>query len=355
MSEAVERFALVLKFAGEHRLTDVVFKAGAKPFYRRVCQLIARPQEDAFSQEALAAIAENLMSGEQMTRFNSGAEITLSYPLIGAGRFRVHIFRQRGTLGLSVRVHPGRPRSFRELALPSAWQPFVAQQGGLLVVASGAGHGRTTTLGAMVQLLNETAPARRIVTVGQTIELAHVDATGWTAQRGLGVDAPDWSAAINGAISQGADVLALDDPEGCRAWELAVDAAERGMLVIATVGARDAGTALGRIVGSVAAVDEPRFRRRLAAALLGVTEQSQVPSTDGSRSVVAWGLLTMEPRAYAILRDGHDPAGLYDIMHSRALGMSTADQALSALVASGAIRSDIALAYATRPQALQAH
>ena len=353
MSEAIERFGLVLKFAGEHRVSDVLFKAGSKPYFKRVAQLISRPQGTAFSQEDLAQVAQHLMSAEQMGRFNSGAEVRLVHPVVGAGRFRIHIFRQRASIGLAVRAHPGRLRSARDLGLPAPWLQLCARQSGLLLVCSGAGHGRSTSLAALTGALNDGAPPRRIVTVGDCIEIGLSDSAGWTAQRAIGVDAPTWEAAVRGAMQQGADVIALDDPHGAEAWRSAVDAAERGVLVLATVAARDVATGVGKVLAELPVADEPRFRRRLAPVLAGATEQRMVPSADGSRSVVAFGHYLTEARGFGLIRDGHDVSALYDIMHSRAGGMMTADQGLAGLVGSGATKAEIALANAVRPQALQ--
>ncbi len=353
MTDAIERFGHVLKFAGEHRLADVLFKADSKPYYRRLGQLIARPQEQAFNQEDLAAVAEHLMTGEQMGRFNSGSEVTLLYPLVGVGRFRIHIFRQRASLGLAVRVHPGRSRTFRELGLPPAWSQLCGRQQGLVLVCSGSGHGRTSTLGAMVGLLNEVTPARRIIIVGVTSEVALSDKVAWTAQRSIGIDAASWPAAVRGAIAQGADIIALDDVPGGETWRLAIDAAERGVLVLATVPAVDVSTAVSKLLASVSPEREAAARRRLASVLVGATEQRLVPTAEGNRIAAACGLFKSEPRAMELIREGHDPAGLYDIIHSRAQGMVTVDQALGALAANGTIKPETAMANAVRPQSLQ--
>ena len=352
-AEALERFGLVLKFAGEHRLTDVLFKAGARPYYRRIGQLIARPQEKEFSQENLAAIAQELMTGEQMARFNNGSEVTLVYPLIGAGRFRVHIFRQRASIGLAVRAQPGRPRTFRELGLPPAWTHLCSRQTGLVLITSGADQGRTTTMGAMVGVLNEATPARRIVTVGNSIELAWSDKTAWTAQRAIGIDAPNWPSAVKGVIAQGADVIALVDVDDAETWQLAIDAAERGILVLATVAARDVGTAIEKILATVSPDRVATVRRRFAQVFVGATEQRLVQSAEGNRISIACGQLLLESRSFALIRDGHDLSGIYDIMHTRAQGMMTADQALGALMASGSIKAEVAVANAVRPHTLQ--
>jgi Tfp pilus assembly pilus retraction ATPase PilT len=353
MSDAIERFGLVLKFAGEHRLSDVLFKADSKPYYRRVGSLIARPQEQVFTQEDLAAVAQHVMAGEQMARFNAGREITLIHPLVGAGRFRIHVFRQRASIGLSVRVHPGRARPLRDLGLPAAWSQLCGRHGALVLVVGGAGQGRTTTLGALVAALNEATPARRIVTVGNCIELSHVDKSGWTAQRTIGVDAPDWPAGVRGAMAQGADVMALDDMIDGDSWLAAIEAAERGVTVIATVAARDVGTAVGQVLARIPVDKQVMARRRLAPVLVGATEQHLVPTPEGTKVAVACGLYTTESRGYALIRDGHDPTGLYEIMHSRAQGMMTADQSLAVLVGNGTIKAETALAYAARPKALR--
>ncbi|GEM_PF-2281332 len=352
MSDAFERFGLVLRFAGEHRLTDVLFKAGARPFYGRTGQLISRPQDPTFEVEELTKIAEKLMSGEQMARFNAGAEITLSYPLVGAGRFRVHIFRQRASVGLSVRVHPGRARGVRDLGLPQHVTGFCARSHGVVIVSSPAGHGRTTTIGALLDLLNSASPSRRIVSIGAANDVALSDKTGWTCQRAIGVDASSWVSAVRGAIAQGADVLAVDEVPDADTLDAALDAAERGTLVFLGVGARDMAGAIRKLLARLPADREPGIRRRLSAVFIGGIEQTLAIAPDGTKLVPACGILVAESQTVQWIRDGHDPAGVYEVMHTRGAGMQTRDQHLAELVAAGKIKPDVAMMHAIRPQAL---
>jgi len=352
MSDAFDRFSLVLRFAGEHKLTDVLFKAGTRPFYRRAGQLISRPQEQAFTQEDLASIAERVMNGEQMGRFNKGSEVTAVLPVVGVGRFRVHVFRQRATIGLSVRVHPGRARTAREIGLPAGATALCGRHAGLVVISSAAGGGRTTTLTAMAELLNAASPARRIVTIGAAIEIALTDKSAWTCQRAIGTDAPAWDAAVRGAIAQGCDVLALDDVPDLDTLLAAIDAAERGVLVLMAVANRDIGAAMRRLMALVPADRAASLRQRLVGVLGGGVESTLVPTIDGGKQVPAFGVWVIEPRAYQLLRDGHDPAAIYDIMHSRASAMQTSDQHLAELYAAGTISGEAAMAMAVRPQAL---
>ena len=352
MSESFDRFGQVLQFAGEHKLTDVLFKRATRPFYRRAGQLISRPQEQPFSEEDLAAVAERVMSVKQLARFNAGEEVTAVLPVVGVGRFRVHVFRQRGSIGLAVRVHPGRARLVRDIGLPPAALQLCGRSNGIVLLCSGAGDGRTSTAAALTEMLNGATPARRIVTIGAATEISVADKSAWTCQRDVDIDSTSWAAAVRGAIAQGCDVLMLDDVPDTETLMLAIDVAERGGLVLAAIAARDVAAALRKLLAAVPTEIAHGVRNRLVTVLAGAIEQRLVPTTDNLQQVAAFGVWLMEPRVYALIRDGHDAAALYDTMHSRAAGMCTADQHLAELYAAGTIAGDAALAAAIRPQAL---
>jgi twitching motility protein PilT len=356
MSDAVERFEAVLRFAAERQISDVHLKAGQRPLYRRVGLLISRREEPSFDDHALGAVATRLLDAGQAAALDRNVAVTTIYPLVGVGRFRVHVSRQRGGIALAVRVLPPRPPLLRELRLPPAVASFCAVECGLVLLVAGRGQGRSTTAAALVDAINTTSTkARQIATIEAQTEVLFDDKLAWIVQRAVGRDCVSVASAVGDALAADADVLVIDDLADADAVFAAVSAAEAGKLVFAGVTAVDVAAGLRRVEGLVAAEALPQLRARLAPLLLGAVSQRLVPAADGQRRLPAAEVLLACPQLYSVVRAGHDPGALYDLMAaSTAAGMQTVDQSLHDMIKARAVTPEIAVAYATRPQELTA-
>ncbi len=355
MSDAVERFGTVLRFATERKISDVHLKAGQRPLYRRSGRLISRREEPAFDEASLTEVASQLFTAPEAQAFNAGAEVTASYGLVGAGRFRVHVFRQRGTISLAVRVLPARAPTVRELHLPAAVASLVNAESGLVLVVSGAGQGRSATLAAMIDAVNTASQTtRHVVTVESPVEVLFDDKLAWISQREVGVDCDAHASGVLGASKQDADIITVDAVPDVATWEAILRAAEAGTLVVAAVQATDLAQAF-RYLGGLASDDrQVSLRSRLAALFLGAVSTKLVLASDGKTRYPASEVLMANDVVYTLLRDGHDPAALYDVMHqNQPSGMQTVDQSLHDMLGASVINGDIALAHAMRPGELQ--
>lgn len=355
MSEVIEKFGTVLRFAAERRLTDVHFKAGQRPLYRRSGRLISRREEAIFDEAALTEIAGSLFNAMQAQEFNAGAEITTPYGLVGAGRFRVHVFRQRGTISLAVRVLPPRASTVRELHLPQAVSSLANAESGLVLVCSGSGHGRSASLAAIVDAINTASQiTRHVATVESTVEVLFEDKLAWISQREVGVDCNDYVSGVLGAVSQDADVIVVDDLPDGPTWDAVLRAAESGCLVVAAVRAMDVAQMFRVLHGLPASERQASFRARLAGLFLGALSTKLIVATDGKTRYPASEVLMANDVVYTLLRDGHDPAALYDVMHQhQPQGMQTIDQSLHDMLNANVVSSEIAMVHAMRPSELQ--
>lgn len=356
MSDSVERFEGILRFAAERQISDVHIKAGQRPLYRRIGRLISRREEPSFDADALTEVAQRVLTPEEAGAFNKGISQTSTYGLIGVGRFRVHVSRQRGGIAIAVRVLPSRPPVLRELRLPPPVASLCNVEAGLVLLVGGRGEGRTTTAAAMIDAINTTsAQARQIATIERPVEINFDDKLAWIVQRGVDVDCPSAAAGVRDALDSDADVIVIHEVEDAATLEAALAGAEAGKLVIAGVNAVDIAAALRRLEALVGADALPQMRARLAPQLVGAVSQRLIISADGQRMLPAVEILLSSPQVYQIIRGGHDPAALYDIMAaSSTVGMQTIDQSLHDMIKARAVAPDAAMPYAMRPQELTA-
>lgn len=271
-------------------------------------------------------------------RIEGAGERVLAYDAGSVGRFRVTVYRQRGSLALVLRSVPRHVPTLDELGLPPAVTALLEHERGLVVVTGGVAQGKTTTLAAMVGHVNATA-ARNLITLEDPIELLHEDARASVSQREVGADVASLAVGLRAALRQDPDLVAvsaLDDGETLAA---ALDVTEAGRLVIGGLTAVDARRAVTRLLGRGAVGD----RERLAEALLGVVAQRLVPKRDGSGLVLAAEILVITPAVREALRRAATSGGAPDpevehfLKEGAAHGMQTFDAHLHRLAAQGVI------------------
>lgn len=271
-------------------------------------------------------------------RVEGAGERVLAYEAGSVGRFRVTIYRQRGSLSLVLRSVPRKVPTLDDLGLPAAVKALVDQGRGLVVVAGGAAQGRTTTLAAMVGHLNETA-ARHLISLEDPIEFVHEDARASVSQREVGADVASLAVGLRAALRQDPDLIAVSSLDGDETLGAALDVAEAGRLVVGGLTAPDARRAVSRLFGRAAAGD----RERIAEALGGVLAQRLVPKRDGSGFCLAVELLVVTPTVREALRRAAASGGPLDpdiehfLKEGAAHGMQTFDAHLGRLAAQGVI------------------
>lgn len=347
--DASARFEKILRFAAERQISDIHLKAGQRPLYRRAGVLITRREEVPFIEGEMAEIAQGVLSPNQAKTFNTGADVTCIWGVVGSGRFRIRLYRQRQSVALAVRVLAARPTPLRDLRLPAAVAGFCAARDGLVLLCGAPGSGRSTTMLSLIDAINTASgAARHVVTLEKPIEVHVEDKLAFVSQREIGLDTPSWSAGLHGATSHDVDVIALAEIADPASLKLAITAAEAGILVFACVPAADIARAVRRLLGMVDAESAIGLRRRLAGVLLGATSQRLVPGADANKRFPAVELLVANEHSYQILYNGDDPAALYDVMHSRAGGMQTVDQSLAEMVRSQVVKAEVAAQYAIR-------
>ncbi|MGH2787132.1 MAG: type IV pilus twitching motility protein PilT [Actinomycetota bacterium] len=341
-----------LRYTVEMKGSDLHIKPGGPP-YVRINGHLERTEFPLMSAADCERSAMELLSDELVQIFKMNGEVDFAYSERGLGRFRVNIFRQRGTVGMACRrVLPGSP-SFDSLGLPPVVQTLADEHRGLILVTGPTSSGKTTTTGAMVNYINSTR-ACHILTIEDPIEILHSDRLAIVSQREIGHDTRDFAAALRAAMRQDPDVIfvgEIRDPETVKA---ALQAAETGHLVISTLHTTDVAETVNRIIDFFPPHMQNQIRVSLSSALKGVVSQRLLPRKDGRGRVPAVEVLVMNGRVRDLILNAEQTHMIRDIVEESGFyGMQTFDQALLALYRSGLVDLTAAMAAATNQHDFQ--
>jgi twitching motility protein PilT len=335
----------LLRLAIDERASDVHVKVGARPFLR-VDGALRETQLDVIEAADTEGVVDRLLVPSRAESFRETADADVVYGTPGLGRFRVSVFRQRGQVGLVLRrIVPGVP-GLDALGLPPAALGLASAPSGLVLVSGLAGSGRTTTLAAMVDHVNEHE-ARHIVTVEDPVEVVHADKKSIVNQREVGTDTPSYRDALERVLRRDPDVVATGALPDAESALCALEVADAGGLVFAVglaVGAVDAVT---RLVGMFPPERQAAVRTLLARTLRGVLCQRLVPRAGGRGRVPAVEVLvTNGPVAEALLNADRSSRLDALVADGEFWGMQTFDQSIAALYRRGLVEREAALANA---------
>ena len=332
-------------------ISDLVFSPGRPPQVERFGELVTVPvaQLPMLRAEDTAALARDLIN-ENETYLRALAEqgaSDLSYVLPDRCRFRVNVFRQRGSFAIVMRVIASKIPSFQELGLPAAMADVAKLKNGIVLVTGPTGSGKSSTLAAVIDMINETR-AEHILTIEDPVEFMHSHKKGTVHQRELHTDTPTFALALRAALRQAPKVILVGEMRDRETIEIALTAAETGHLVFSTLHTIDASKTVERIVGTFEVSDQQAVRGRLAASFRYFISQRLIPKKEGGRMAIIEMLkATMRTREY-IENGEKEGKSLLDAMRDGGLdGMQYFDGELEKLVRAGTISMSTALLYAT--------
>ena len=332
-------------------ISDLIFSPGRPPQVERYGELVEVKIDGlpTLRNEDTAAVASDLIRGNEVvlrTLKDSGST-DLSYVVPDRCRFRVNIFRQRGTFAIVMRVIASRIPSIQELGLPAAMEDVAKLKNGIVLVTGPTGSGKSSTLAAIIDLIN-TSRAEHILTIEDPIEFLHSHKKGTVHQRELHADTPTFALALRAALRQAPKVILVGEMRDRETIEIALTAAETGHLVFSTLHTIDASKTVERIVGTFEVSDQQAVRGRLAASFRYFISQRLIPKKEGGRMAIIEMLkATMRTREY-IENGEKEGKSLLDAMRDGGLdGMQYFDGELEKLVRAGTISVSTALLYAT--------
>jgi len=340
----------IIKAAIDRGASDLHIKAG-DVFRARIDGKLVPLTKQRLTPEQTRAIALRLMPNEDdRGRLDKLHEYDCSWGVPGVGRFRVNILRQRSSFMIVMRVIPFDIPTFESLKLPSVLTTIAAAERGMILVAGVTGSGKSSTMAAILNHINQTNQ-KHVVTLENPIEFLHRDINSSITQREIGVDTDDFRAGLRAALRQDPDVILIGEMRDVETLDTAMKAAETGHLVISTLPTPDAVTTVSRVLAMFPPEEQEIARLRLAETLQAVVAQRLLPRADGHGRAAAVEVLICTAAARDIIRDAGRAAELYDYIREAGeqYGMQTFDQHLMDLVGDEVITYETALAAATRP------
>ena len=352
----VASFHKLLTFGVERGVSDIHFEAGYPPHYRLGGELLGAIKVAPLRPVDTEEIAKHILDGRsQAIDFSrSFRELDVSYSLPGSGRFRASIFRQRGSVGVVLRIIPIKVKGFADLNLPKTLGEITESRRGLVLVTGATGNGKTTTIAAMIKHLNETRRAH-IVTIEDPIEYLFDPGKCMIIQRELGSDTASFKDALDAAMRQDPDVIMLGEVRERETAETCLKAAETGHLVISAIHTPDAVATVQRYVGFFAANEQDYARERLADALQAIVSLRLLVSKDKGSRVPAVEILRVTRTVREHIRQPGRLGEVTELMRKgRDLyGMQLFDQHLLELVTGGKITLETAIYASSNPEELE--
>jgi len=329
----------IIKAAIDRGASDLHIKAG-DVFRARIDGKLVPLTKQRLTPEQTRAIALRLMPNEEdRGRLDKLHEYDCSWGVPGVGRFRVNILRQRSSFMIVMRVIPFDIPTFESLKLPSVLATIAAAERGMILVAGITGSGKSSTMAAILNHINQTNQ-KHVVTLENPIEFLHRD-----------INSNDFQAGLRAALRQDPDVILIGEMRDLETVDTAMKAAETGHLVISTLPTPDAVTTVSRVLAMFPPEEQEIARLRLAETLQAVVAQRLLPRADGHGRAAAVEVLICTAAARDIIRDPGRAAELHDYIReaSEQYGMQTFDQHLMDLVGEEVITYETALAAATKP------
>ncbi|RMH55491.1 MAG: PilT/PilU family type 4a pilus ATPase [Candidatus Hydrogenedentota bacterium] len=343
-----EELRSILETAAQLQASDIHFHVGSPPIVRIAGELRTLENFEKLTPDKISAMALEVIRPNQRQEFEEGEEIDTSFPVPGVGRFRVNVFRQRGTNGMVLRRVNTTILGYQELGLPPAVEYLTRFHTGLILVVGMTGSGKSTTLAAMIDIINENRRCH-IVTLEDPIEYLYHDKNSIVTQREIGQDTKDFAKALRSAMRQDPDVILIGEMRDEETIRSAITAAETGHLVMSTLHTTTAPQTVKRILEYFSEEQQTVIRQQLAFHLRGVIAQRLVPRLDGTGMLPAVEVMLMNALVRKMIVE--DKIGLLkSVIHAAANeGMQTFDQHLVSLYNAGLISFEAGQAACSNP------
>jgi twitching motility protein PilT len=348
--DTAQLIAAMLK-AREH-VSDLIFSPGRAPQIEISGQLVELKFKglERLTPQDTQWLAEDLMDKNEhaIGKLDRDGSADLSYGVAGVGRFRVNIFRQRGSIAIVMRVIPDTIPGFEELHLPPQLKEIVQMKNGIVLVTGPTGSGKSSTLAAIIDMMN-TEKANHILTIEDPIEFLHKHKKATIHQRELHSDTPTFALALRGALRQAPKVILVGEMRDRETIEIALEAAETGHLVMSTLHTIDAAKTIERIVGAFPLADQLAIRNRFSKAFRCIVSQRLIPRKDGKGRIAAIEILksTMRTRDYVEKGEAEGKSLLDAMRDGDTEGMQHFDGEIDKLIRTGVVDFETGLLFSS--------
>ncbi len=333
-------------------VSDLHLKANEPPMIRMLGKLHPIGTNN-LRVEDVDAIVASLINDEQKTRLKEDGDVDIAMDIEGQGRLRINIYRQRNTYAISIRIISGEAKTFDQLSLPKeTLERLCSSQRGIILVSGVTGAGKTTTLNALVNYMNENF-SFNIITLEDPIEFIHKRKKCSISQREVGRDVNSFSEGLQNILRQDPDIIVIGEMMSNETFRSAIEAASSGHLVLGTVHSNDALDAVDRIVNTFSFNEQAYARMQLTNVITAVISQRMIPDKNSNTCFPATEIMLGTSQIKKLLLANSAPEIKFLIEKSSAFGMHTFDQDLLRLFVEGKISPNDAMAYASNPNDLR--
>jgi twitching motility protein PilT len=331
--------------AVEDKAADIFWKAGSPPAMRLSSNIVQLDLKPLTAQQMEEIFVYSLMTEEQREKFAKRPDLDTALEIPGVIRFRVNIYKQRGALASVMRLIPLEIPTLAELALPEVLGTLVHHKAGLVLVTGPTGSGKSTTLAALIDLLNSNKRIN-IITVEDPIEFAHKDKLAFISQREIGLDTSNFGDGLRAALRQAPDVILVGEMRDMETFSVAMTAAETGHLVFSTTHTNNAAETVERIVNMFPPHEKPQICLRLSMTLRGILSQKLPARQDGKGRVCAIEVMINTPTIAKLIEEGRAGSIHAAITEGSYWGMQSMNMSLLDHYKNGFITEPTAIAYA---------
>jgi twitching motility protein PilT len=345
-------FADLLLEVIERNASDLHLAAGTHPTVRTRGRL--QPLEDypVMTTEMTREIVYGILTNDQRQRLETDWQLDFAYSIPGRARFRVNAYYQRTAIGAAFRLIPFSIKTVDELGLPTVMHELATKPRGFVLVTGPTGSGKSTSLAAVINEINETRE-EHIMTIEDPIEFLHSHKKCIVNQREIGSDAQSFAMGLKAALRQDPDVILVGEMRDLETIHTALTAAETGHLVFATLHTQDTPQTIDRIIDVFPPSQQQQVRVQLAVALQGIVTQQLLPTADGAGRIAACEVLLATPAIRNLIREGKTHQIYSSLQTGGSLGMQTMDAALATLVRAGKITQRLAESRSSTPEELR--
>ena len=341
----------LLKYMVQQNASDLHLTTNSKPMYRLHGDVQPIPGYHTLSTVEVDRLVKEILDPDRLEEFEIHKELNVSYAIPNVGRFRVNVFKQRGSTAAVIRYIPNDIVPLDDLKMPAVMSEFADYPRGLVLITGPTGSGKSTTLAAIIDRIN-TNRSDHIITIEDPIEFVHQNKKSIINQREVGVDTENFQTALKNSLRQDPDVILLGEMRDLETISTALTAAETGHLVFATLHTQSATETMSRIIDVFPEGAKGQVRTQLAATLQAIACQTLVKTIDGSGRVAAVEILKANGAIRALIRKGNDEQIRTMMETNRGLGMQTLDSHLIQLVKENIIPVDDALMRSTNADIL---
>lgn len=340
----------ILQKATAAGASDIHITVGIPPKMRLNGGLVTLPYESLTAEDTME-MAGHIMSGEQMRQFEERGEYDMSFSIPGQGRYRVNAFRRQGATAMAFRTVSSQIPSPENLGVPGSIIDLYEKKRGLVLVTGPTGSGKSTTLAAIIDKVNQCRDAH-IITLEDPIEYLHSHKKSMVNQREIGQDTQSYANALRAALREDPDVILVGEMRDYETISVAVTAAETGHLVLSTLHTIGAASTVDRVIDVFPPHHQQQIRVQLANVLEAVISQQLLPRADGKGRVAAFEVLHANVAIRNLIREGKTHQIPSMMQTNRRLGMVTMDEAIAQLVREGKVTQQTAVSFAVDPGAM---